>query len=233
MAELNVNPADLVWVADAYTELAARAALICPQAAAEAQRVAETHGPMGYPAAVGIAAGLAMREGPMQAKVADFHTYSQRFTEHAAAYTNADKRAAAAIRALVFPANPLPQIHIEPTPPPPPRPSAPVCWIGTENGDVAKLCPPHTDTVTYVDKDGNYVSKDLQTGEVTTMYRPGPSDQYPTLCWLPSADADRSICGPGTNTWMFPHNGFLITEELGPDGKIHIKFQTPLGPLIP
>jgi hypothetical protein len=124
MAELNVNPADLVRVADAYTELAARAALICPQAAAEVQRVAETHGPMGYPAAVGIAAGLAMREGPLQAKVADFHTYSQRFTEHAAAYTNADQRAAAAIRALVFPANPLPQIHIEPTPPPPPRPSA-------------------------------------------------------------------------------------------------------------
>jgi hypothetical protein len=33
MAEVNVNPADLVRVADAYTELAARAALICPQAA--------------------------------------------------------------------------------------------------------------------------------------------------------------------------------------------------------
>jgi Excreted virulence factor EspC, type VII ESX diderm len=95
MAELNVNPADLLRVADAYNELAARAALISPQAAVEVQRIAETHGPMGYPAAVGIAAGLAMRAGPLQAKVADFTTYAQRFDEHAATYTTTDQAGAA------------------------------------------------------------------------------------------------------------------------------------------
>jgi hypothetical protein len=82
MAELKVNPADLVRAAEGYSELAARAAMISPQAAFEVQRIAETHGPMGYPTAVGITAGLANAEGPLMAKVADFTTYSQRFTEH-------------------------------------------------------------------------------------------------------------------------------------------------------
>jgi len=103
MAELNVNPADLVRVADAYNELAARAAQISPQAAVEVQRIAETHGPMGYPTAVGITAGLAMREGALQAKVADFTTYAQRFTEHAATYTDEDTQAVARIRSADFP----------------------------------------------------------------------------------------------------------------------------------
>lgn len=108
-----------------------------------------------------------------------------------------------------------------------------MCYIGTEDGDVVKLCPPDTDTVTYFDKDGNYVSKDLDTGEVTIMHPPGPQDDAPTDCWLPSADADRSICGPRTTTWTYPRDGYLITEQLGPDGKTHITFRTPPGPLIP
>lgn len=91
MAELNVNPADLLRAANAYGELAARAAQISPQAATEVQRIAETHGPMGYPTAVGIAAGLARREGQLAAKVADFTSYSQRFTEHAATYESVDR----------------------------------------------------------------------------------------------------------------------------------------------
>jgi Excreted virulence factor EspC, type VII ESX diderm len=103
VAELNVNPADLVRVADAYNELAARAAQISPQAAVEVQRIAETHGPIGYPTAVGIAAGLAAREGPLQAKVADFTTYAQRFTEHAATYTDEDTQGAGRIRSVDFP----------------------------------------------------------------------------------------------------------------------------------
>jgi hypothetical protein len=102
MAELNVNTGDLVRVAGTYEELAARAALISPQAAAEVQRIAETHGPMGYPAAVGIATGLANAEGPLQAKVADFQTYSQRFTEHAATYTNQDAEGAQRMRSADF-----------------------------------------------------------------------------------------------------------------------------------
>lgn len=90
MAELNVNPADLLRVADAYSDLATRAAHIAPQAATEVQRIAETHGPMGYPTMVGIAAALAKSEGALAAKVADFTSHSQRFTEHAATYQNVD-----------------------------------------------------------------------------------------------------------------------------------------------
>ncbi|SPX94876.1 type VII secretion target [Mycobacterium xenopi] len=92
--ELNVNPADLLRTADAYTELAARTAQLSPQAATEIQRLADTHGPIGYPAVIGIAAGLARAEEPLNAKIADFQTYSQRFTEHAATYTTQDHQAA-------------------------------------------------------------------------------------------------------------------------------------------
>jgi hypothetical protein len=147
-------------------------------------------------------------------------------------YTTADSQAAQQYRAIAWPTH-LPEIHIDPTPPPPPRPRAPVCYIGTEDGDLAKVCPPDTDTVTYFDKDGNYMSKDLGTGAVTIMHPPGPQDDAPSDYWLPSADADRSICGPRTTTWTYPRDGYLITEQLGPDGKTHIAFRTPLGPLIP
>ena len=100
MDKLNVDAANLLQVADAYNELAARAALICPQAADEVQRVAETHGPMGYPVAVGIAAGLMNAQGQLQQKVADFGTYSQRFREHAVTYQTVDGEEAQRIRAV-------------------------------------------------------------------------------------------------------------------------------------
>ncbi|MBS4730538.1 hypothetical protein MSM1_20175 [Mycobacterium sp. SM1] len=103
MAELNVNPADLLRVADAYTELAARAALISPQAVVEVQRIADTHGLIGYPTAVGIAAGLANADGPLMAKVMDFNSYAQRFTEHAAAYTGEDAQAAQRAKSIDWP----------------------------------------------------------------------------------------------------------------------------------
>lgn len=102
VAELDVNPADLIRVADAYGQLAARAAQISPQAATEVQRIAETHGPMGYPTAVGVAAGLANREAPLLSKVDDFNTYAQRFTEHAAAYTQEDAAGARRLDAVEF-----------------------------------------------------------------------------------------------------------------------------------
>lgn len=102
MAELDVNPADLVRFADAYSELAQRAAQISPQAADEVQKVIDTHGPMGYPTAVGIAAGLAKAEAPVQAKVADFNTYAQRFNEHADTYTQVDGQDAQRVKALDF-----------------------------------------------------------------------------------------------------------------------------------
>lgn len=126
-----------------------------------------------------------------------------------------------------------PLAYVDPKPPPAGQDAVPSCWIGTADGDVAALCPPGTDTVTYVDADGNYVFKDLNSGAVTIQLRPGPGDDDPQSCWLPTAGASRSICGPDTTSWTYPKDGYLITEELGPDGKVHIKFQTPLGPLIP
>ena len=117
--------------------------------------------------------------------------------------------------------------------PPPTAPSGSMCWIGDKDGDVHALCPSDTDTVTYVDGDGNYVAETVPGGEVTVVHRPGPVDGDPTVCWLPHAGADRSICGPAATSWMYPNAGFLVTEETGPDGKVRVIFQTPLGPLIP
>lgn len=94
MEQLNVNPADLLRTAEVYNSLAERVAALPPQASAEAQRVADTHGPMGYPAALGISTGLANAEEPVNAKAADFQRYSQRFIEHAATYTGEDQEAA-------------------------------------------------------------------------------------------------------------------------------------------
>lgn len=137
----------------------------------------------------------------------------------------------AATRAL--PNVELPEAAVPYEPPPPVDQATAPCWIGTADGDIATLCPANTDTVTYVDDAGNYVSKDLKTGQITIMFEPGPQPDYPQTCWLPSAQADRSICGPGTTTWQYPHEDHLITEELQPDGQTKITFQTPLGPLIP
>lgn len=95
MGELKVDPADLTRVAETYRELGLRAQQISPQAAAEVQRIADTHGPMGLPTAAGIAAAMTKAEGPLNAKVADFHEYAQRFDGHAATYTSQDKEAAA------------------------------------------------------------------------------------------------------------------------------------------
>jgi hypothetical protein len=94
VAELNVDPVDLLRSADAYGDLASRGREVSKQAAGEVQRIADTHGPMGFPVAAGIAAGVANAEGPLNAKVSDFRAYSQRFAEHAAAYTTQDDEAA-------------------------------------------------------------------------------------------------------------------------------------------
>ena len=125
-----------------------------------------------------------------------------------------------------------PRGHVDPKPPPE-REAPALCWIGTEDGDVAAICPPNTEEVSYVDDDGNYVSKNLRTGEVTVVMAPGSLPVNPSVCWLPSPGADRSICGPATTSWIYPKGGYLITEELGPDGKTRVTFRTPLGPLIP
>jgi hypothetical protein len=82
--------------------LGLRAQLISPQAQAEVQRIADTHGPMGMPTAVGIAAGMANAEGPLAQKIKDFDQYAQRFDEHAATYTSQDKEAAAKYKTADF-----------------------------------------------------------------------------------------------------------------------------------
>ncbi|MDP7739219.1 type VII secretion target [Mycobacterium paragordonae] len=239
MAGVDVSPADLLGSADAYAALAARAALIAPQAVVEVQRIAESHGPMGYPTAVGVAAGLASREGSVTAKVADFGVYSQRLSEHAAAYSRADKGGAVRLAAVAWPAGlrelvtgtGVPAAHVDPKPPPS-KPAEKLCWIGTEDGDVASLCPPDTDRVSYVDKDNNYVSKDLSTGEITIELQPGP-EPGGTSCWLGSRDADRSICGPDTTRWVYQYRGWRVSEVLMPDGHIEVIFEMPPGPVDP
>ena len=56
--------------ADGYTELQTAAAAINPQAVDEVNLIIATHGPMGYPVAVGVVAGLARRQVPLEAKAA-------------------------------------------------------------------------------------------------------------------------------------------------------------------
>lgn len=232
MGHLNVDPTQLLAAAADYSELSIRTALLSPQAAAEVQRIADSHGLIGYPAALGIAAGLANAEQPVLTKASDFQTYSQNLTEHAATYTDQDQRAASDLKAVAFHTD-HPAGNVGPHQPQPNHPKPAPCYIGGEGASPAKVCPPETDTITYVDNDGNYVSKDLQTGAVTVLMRPGPIDSDPSACYLPSAGADHSICGPGTTTWLYPHDGKMITDELGPDGKVHMTIQTPPGPLIP
>jgi hypothetical protein len=89
--KLDVNPADLHNAADQYAQLQAAAAAIGPQAVDEVNRIIATHGPMGYPVAVGVVAGLARRQAQLDGKAADFGRYAARFTEHAAQYQSGDR----------------------------------------------------------------------------------------------------------------------------------------------
>lgn len=102
MGTLNVNPADLQNVAERYTELVQRLASISPQAVDETTRISQSHGPMGYPVALGIISALARREAKLDSKSADFQTYAQRFTEHAAAYLGQDTAGASGYNAVPF-----------------------------------------------------------------------------------------------------------------------------------
>jgi Excreted virulence factor EspC, type VII ESX diderm len=94
VAKLNVNPADLQRVAGDYAEIQAHAAAVGPQTVEEVRRIIATHGPMGYPVALGVATGLARRQAALDAQAARFGEHSQRFTEHAATYATEDRDAA-------------------------------------------------------------------------------------------------------------------------------------------
>ncbi|BBY55966.1 hypothetical protein H7J07_02265 [Mycobacterium koreense] len=95
---LQVNPADLLRVADVYNELALRTAALGPRAAEELHGVLATHGTMGFPVAVGIAAGLTPHEDALTVKAADFQRDAELFTEHADAYQDEDRAAADRLR---------------------------------------------------------------------------------------------------------------------------------------
>ncbi|WGI35970.1 type VII secretion target (plasmid) [Mycolicibacterium aubagnense] len=101
--QLNVNPADLLKTADSYTELANRVAAMSPRVADEVQRVVATHGPMGYPVAVGILRGMVPADQAATAKAADFGKHAERFTEHAAAYSSRDAEGAANYAGIQYP----------------------------------------------------------------------------------------------------------------------------------
>ncbi len=96
--KLDVNPADLNNAADQYAQLQAAAAAISPQAVDEVNRIIASHGPMGYPVAVGVVAGLARRQAQLAGKAADFGVYATRFNEHAAAYQTGDSEGAGLYR---------------------------------------------------------------------------------------------------------------------------------------
>ena len=91
---MRVNPADLNNAAEQYTELQMAAAAISPQAVDEVNRIIATHGPMGYPVAVGVVAGLARRQAKVEGKAADFGVYATRLNEHAATYVDQDQAGA-------------------------------------------------------------------------------------------------------------------------------------------
>ncbi len=204
MGRLNVNPGDLCRAADDYSELGAATARLPPLAAAEVERIAATHGPMGYPTAVGIAMGMAAREHSVQDIAAQFGQYADRFTTHASTYRDEDRRAAAVYDALQFP-----QMHVAPKPPPK-ESDEPwvVCWLPSPGADPAKYCPANTTRVEYVDDKGLWIQKDIGTGAnqvilngslPNTEYLPGPPSGPPE---------------PGTTARLWPdEHGNLVLEQ--------------------
>lgn len=172
VANLNVDPADLRTVAARYADLGIKASVISPRAVAEVQSIVNSHGVMGYPTAVGIAARLAREEQRVVAKTADFTQYSERFTEHAATYTAQDQDAAKRFKSIDFPDAARP---INPAPHDPPTKDRPkeTCWIGTADGPTA-ACPKGTTQYLYVE-DGTW--KIRQSDESKFVSVLAPNDQ--------------------------------------------------------
>lgn len=170
MGKLNVNLPDLSQAADSYAELQARAAAIGPRALEEVNRVIASHGVMGYPVAVGVVAGLARRQGPLDAQTAQFGLYSTRFHEHIAAYSSADQEAARRFDAIRFPVVPEGDV---PAPKPPdddPKIDSfdPVtCWIAPADGDTS-VCSPDTTEYIYVE-DGTWKLRQADSGSVDEL----------------------------------------------------------------
>lgn len=209
MGQLNVNPADLYRAADDYAELAARTAQLPALARAEIQRIAASHGAMGFPAVLGIAAGMAARECAVAAKAARFDQYAETFTGHAAAYIDQDRAAAATFDALGFP-----QAHVEPKPPPDQPGAAPVvCWLPSPGADPAKYCPAETTRIEYVDDTGRWIQKDIGTGANEVVM----TGELPGVEYLPGPPIGPAA--PGTTDRLWPdEHGNLVHEHHEPGG---------------
>ncbi len=95
MGKLNVEPAALQAVAARYAELQARLAAIGPQALEEVDRIAASHGRMGFPVALSLLKTITAGSLQLDAKGLQFLAYAERFTGHAAAYTGQDAAGAA------------------------------------------------------------------------------------------------------------------------------------------
>ncbi len=217
MGQLNVNPADLLKAASDYSDLAARAAQLPPQAIAQIQSIAASHGPMGYPTAVGITAGLATREPAVQSQAVQFGQYADRFTGHAATYIDADRAAAAKLDAIVFP-----QMHVDPKPPPT-KPATPwvVCWLPSPDADPAKYCPADTTRIQYVDGQGQWVQKDIGTGANQVIL----NGEIPGTQYLPAPPTGPAPPGITDRLWPDEH-GNLVHQHEGQDGeppKVEVK----------
>lgn len=216
MAKLNVEYSDLSRVSGEYAELQAQAAALSPLAAEEAQRIIASHGPMGYPVAVGVVAGLARRDARVQAKASDFGQYSERFLEHEATYRDADHAGAQGYSALDF----SEAVQV-PTPDDDEHPSFPknVCWIGTADGDTS-VCSEDTTEYMYVE-DGEWKNRQADSGYVAELL---PSSA-PLQTLLPEPPAPGSDpfanAAPRDFAVFWPnHDGTMGRAYRQPDGSV-------------
>lgn len=201
------QPADLLKVADDYAELAHRAAVIGPQTTEEVNRIIASHGPMGYPVAVGIATGMAPREAQVTTKSADFTEYSQRFTEHAATYQSVDAEAAERLnQASMYQELPSDKPKTSELSWKPGDPRRKPVVVGP--GQLGPPVSPNDPWIEVGPRSGIFVPKDEIPG--VQVYGPGalgppvqPSDPYIELIpdsgvWVPKSDLpDARFYGPG------------------------------------
>ncbi len=91
---VNVNPADLVAVADRYAELSRVARQAPARFVSQVGDVEASHGTMGYPVALGTLAAAAGAQPGLEELAERLSQYSQRFDDSASAYPDEDHTAA-------------------------------------------------------------------------------------------------------------------------------------------
>lgn len=227
--ELNVDPDDLTRVADEYSSLQTAAAAISPQAADEVHRIITTHGPMGYPVAVGIVSSMARRQSALDAKAADFGQYSERFLEHAAAYREGDHLNAHRFDALDFSESGPPAIDDTSAGEPFRRHP---CWIATADGDTS-ACSKDTTEYVYVEN-GVWKNRQADNGFVSELPLDvaGPGSTLlpapPTPGSNPfdnAAPRDTTVYWPKPDgsigeAWISPDDGSILTTDTTAEPRI-------------